>query len=107
MVVIGSNKFLIFTEIPNPSGDGGELMSIYISSGFLKLIGTLEILGGAALLLNRFVPIGLTLITAIMFNAIVFHALHDPMGIGPAALCLLLSILLIFLNNKKFNSFWS
>ena len=80
MVAIGLNKFLVFTETPSPPGDGGELMRIYIDSGFLKLIGVLEIVGGAALLVNRSVGLGLTLIAAIMFNATVFHLFHDPGG---------------------------
>ncbi|MGB0525464.1 MAG: DoxX family protein [Flammeovirgaceae bacterium] len=107
MVVIGLNKFLIFTEIPNPSGDGGELMQIYITSGFLKLIGVLEILGGIGLLLNKFVPIALTLITAIMFNATVFHVLHDPSGVGPAAICLLLCLVLVFANKERRSQYLS
>lgn len=107
MVVIGLNKFLVFTEIPSPPGAGGELMSIYIASGFLKLVGSLELLAGTALLLNRFVPIALTLITAIMFNATVFHVLHDLPGVGPAALSLSLSILLVHTNRSRFSRYFS
>lgn len=103
MIAIGLNKFLVFTEIPNPPGDGGELMHIYISSGFLQLIGVLEMLGGLALVSNKFVPLGLTIIVAIMFNATLFHALHDRSGIGPAALCLLLSVSLVYANRERFS----
>ena len=103
MLVLGLNKFLVFIEIPNPAGDGGELMQIYITSGFLKLIGVLEFLGGIALLANKFVPLALTIITAIMFNATVFHGLHDPSGIGGAAVCLLLSLALVYANKEHFS----
>ena len=102
MVIIGLNKFLVYIEIPNPPGDGGELMHVYITSGFLKLIGGLEMLGGMALLVNKFVPLALTLITAIMFNATIFHVLHDPAGIGGAAVCLLLSLGLIYAHKERF-----
>ena len=107
MAVIGLNKFLVFTEIPNPPGDGGILMQIYISSGFLKLIGILELLGGMALLLNKFVPVAITILTAIMFNATVFHILHDPSGIGPAALSLFLCLILVYAHKDRFNHFLS
>ena len=103
MVIIGLNKFLVYIEIPNPPGDGGELMHIYIHSGFLKFIGVLEMLGGLALLANKFVPLALTLITAIMFNASLFHGLHDPAGIGAAALCLLLSLVLVYAHRERFS----
>ncbi len=98
MITLGLNKFLVFIEIPSPPGDGGVLMSIYMSSGFLKLVGFLEVVGGMALVSNKFLVVGLTLITAIMFNATAFHAFHDPAGIGPAAMSLLLSLVLIFTN---------
>ncbi len=103
MVALGLNKFLGFIEIPNPPGDGGELMRIYITSGFLKLIGVLEFLGGLALLVNKFVPLALTFITAIMFNAVVFHGLHDPAGIGGAVVALLLSLALVYANKDRFS----
>lgn len=102
VLVLGLNKFLVFTEIPSPPGDGGELMRIYVTSGFLKLIGVLEFAGGAALLIGGFVPLALTFITAIMFNAFVFHALHDPAGIGPAAVALLLSLALVYVHRSRF-----
>ena len=106
MLIIGLNKFLVFIEIPHPPGDGGALMQIYISSGFLKLIGVLEGLGGIALPTNKYVPLALTFVTAIMFNATVFHGLHDPRGIGGAAVCLLISLVLVYANRERFPSLW-
>ena len=105
MAVIGLNKFLVFIEIPNPPGDGGELMQIYIRSGFLNLIGILQLVSGLALLTNKFVPIALTIITAIMFNATIFHSLHDPLGIGGAAVCLVMSLALVYVNKERFSEF--
>ena len=104
MVTLGINKFFGFIEIPSPPGDGGELMRIYVTSGFLKLIGILEFLGGLALLANKFVPLALTFITAIMFNAAVFHGLHDPAGIGGAAVALGLCLALVYMNKDCFSS---
>ena len=107
MVIIGPNKVLVFIEIPKPPGDGGDLMQIYIRSGFLQLVGLLEMLGGIGLLFRKFVPIALTVIIAIMFNATIFHLLHDPSGTGPAALCLLLSIVLVYAHKERLVKFLS
>ncbi len=105
VLIFGLNKFLHFIPIPPTPGDGGELMRIYASSGFLSLIGILEILGGLALLTNKFVP--LALIAAIMFNAAVFHGLHAPEGIGGAAIGLILSLVLVYANKERFSSLLS
>ena len=107
MLIIGLNKFLVYIEIPNPPGDGGDLMQIYIRSGFLKFIGVLEMLGGMALLVNKYVPLALVFISAIMFNASLFHALHDPAGIGGAAICLALSLALVYAHKERFSSLFS
>lgn len=107
MVIIGLNKFLVYIEIPNPPGDGGVLMQIYITSGFLQFIGILEMLGGIALLINKYVPLALTFITAIMFNATIFHLLHDLPGIGAAAFCLSLSLALVYAHKDRFYSLLS
>ncbi|KXX70847.1 DoxX family membrane protein [Flammeovirga sp. SJP92] len=105
MIVIGLNKFFVFIEIPHPPGSGGTLMDIYMESGFLKLVGVLEIIGGIGLLLNQFTLIAVTVITAIMFNATVFHILYDPKGIGPALFSLLLCIVLVFTKKERPASF--
>ena len=102
-LIMGINKFANFLppfEIP---GDGGTLIGIYITSGFFSLIGVLEILGGLALLTNKFVPLALTFLTAIMFNAFIFHMLHDIANIGGAVVGLGLSLVLVFLHRKRFS----
>ena len=102
-IIFGANKFANFLPPFEIAGDGGVLMGIYFSSGFFFLIGALEFLGGLALVTNKFFPLALTILTAIMFNAIVFHILHDPAGIGGAALGLILSLTLVVLNKDRFS----
>ena len=53
-------------------------MGIYAKSGFFKIIGALEILGGLALLINKFIPLALIFMMAIMFNALIIHLFYDP-----------------------------
>ena len=106
-LVFGLNKFLGFMPFPAIPGDGGTLMGIYATSGFLKIIGVLEILGGLALLLNKFVPLALTILVAIMFNAFLFHALHDMANIGGAVLGLLLGLILVYANKNRFSDLLS
>lgn len=106
-LIFGLNKFLGFLPMPEIPGDGGTLMGIYATSGFMTIIGVLEILGGVALLLNKFVPLSLTFLVAIMFNAFLFHALHDIANIGGAVLGLVLGLLLVYANKDKFSELLS
>ncbi len=101
-IIFGVNKFANFMPMPEIPGDGGTLIGIYVASGFFSLIGVLEILGGLALVLNKFVPLALTILVAILFNAFIFHLLHDMAGIGGAVVGLVLNLALVFLNKDRF-----
>jgi len=104
LLIFGLNKFFGFIPLPPIEGDGGALMGIYSTSGFMSIIGVLEILTGLALLLNKFVPLALTIAIAIMLNAFIFHILHDPAGTGGAAVGLILGLLLVWHNKDRFES---
>ncbi len=106
-LVFGLNKFIGFMEFPAIPGDGGTLMGIYFTSGFLKLIGVLEILGGLLLLLNKYVGVGLIVLGAIMFNALVFHLLHDPANSAGAALGCILAVILTYAYRENFAGVFS
>lgn len=101
-ILFGVNKFAGFMPMPAIPGDGGTLMGIYVTSGFLSFIGVLEILGGLALVANKFVPLALTFLVAIMLNAFIFHLLHDMAGIGGSVVGLGLSLALVFLHRERF-----
>lgn len=101
-LIFGLNKFIGFMPFPPIPGDGGTLMGIYATSGFMKIIGVLEILGGIALLVNKFVPLWVTILVAIMFNAFLFHVLHDMANIAGAVVGLILSLLLVYINKDRF-----
>lgn len=106
-LIFGLNKFLNFMPFPPLPEVAQNLMDIYAQSGFMKIIGVLEILGGLALIVNKFVPLALTLLVAIMFNAFIFHALHDIANIGGAVVGLLLSLILVFVNKQRFKDLLS
>jgi len=93
--------------MPEVLGDGATLMGIYFSSGFMKIIGVLEILGGLALIINKYVPLALTVLVGIMFNALIYHILHDLANIGGAVIGLAMSLGLVFIYRDRFKSLLS
>ena len=103
----GINNFAQFLTFPPIPGDGGELLRIYADSGFMNLISVLEILGGLALLVKKYIPLALTVLIAILFNATIFHALHDPGNIIGALLGLIMGLVLVYVYKVRFFSLMS
>src|SRR6516225_11276481 len=84
-VFFGSNFFLHFLgNPPPPQGLAGEYFHALSASGYLYVIGGFQFLGGLILLISRFVPLGLTILGAMIVNIWAFHILMAPQGFGPA-----------------------
>ena len=107
MVLFGLNKFLHYIPTAEFQGAAAELLGIYGESGFLYLIGAIEVLGGLCLIINKFVPLALTFLIAVMFNATLFHLFHDHVGIVPPAVILAIGILNVYLIRDRFTSLLS
>jgi putative oxidoreductase len=79
--VFGLNGFFLFIPIP----EFHPFMSILVTSGYIYLIKMFEVIGGALLLSNRFVPLGLILLGPSVVNILAYHLLLDhrnwPIGI--------------------------
>jgi putative oxidoreductase len=50
------------------------------------VVDGVELIGGLLLLSNRYVPLALTMLAAVIFNIIVFHVTMAPMGLPLAAI---------------------
>src|SRR5258705_141770 len=62
-VVFGSNAFLHFIPMgAPPQGLAGEYFHAFAESGQVYVIGALQVIAGALLLIGRFVPLGLTIL---------------------------------------------
>jgi uncharacterized membrane protein YphA (DoxX/SURF4 family) len=82
------------------NGEMGELMATLGSSLFM-VIGVFEIVCSLLLAFGKFIPVALTIITAIMFNAFLFHLLkNDASQSAGAAISIILALVLIFLGYK-------
>lgn len=79
-VVFGSNAFLNFIHAPLPSGLAGQFLTVLFQSHYVFFVGGVQVLGGALLLVNRYVPLALALLGAVISNILVYHLLMDHMG---------------------------
>lgn len=66
-VVFGSNAFLHFIPMPElPQNLSGDFIKVFTASGYVYVIGGLQVIGGLLVLIGRFVPLGLTILGAII-----------------------------------------
>jgi hypothetical protein len=74
-----------------------------MNSGYMmQMVSGTQVIVGALLLANRFVPLALALIAPVIVNIIAFHAFLAPSGAGPGALVLVLEIYLAWAYRKAF-----
>jgi len=95
-LVFGLNGFLHF--LPNPPSmpeREAAFAGALIATGYMfPLIKATEVVAGALLLANRFVPLALTLLAPIVVNIVAFHAF---LGGAPNALVIGILLLEIYL----------
>src|SRR6201987_2485241 len=67
-LIFGLNGFLHFIPMPLPGGVAGQFFGALFVSNYLVPIFGLQVISGALLLVNRFVPLALTILAAIIVN---------------------------------------
>jgi putative oxidoreductase len=83
--VFGLNGFLHFLPSPPPPGLAGQFVGAMFVSHYLSVVFALELIPAILLLINRYVPLALTILGAIIANIVLFHAFLAPSGL-PLAL---------------------
>ena len=89
-LVFGLNGFLHFIPAPAPSGLAGQFLGAMFVSHYLNVIFALQIVAGALLLANRFVPAALILLAPLLVNIALFHIFMAPAGYAPAVIAIAL-----------------
>lgn len=102
-VFFGSNIIHPFLPMPPPPpGDAGAFTTALMNSGYMYVVGALQILGGLCLLTGRLVPLGLTLLGPVIFNIFLFHIFFDRSGLPVAIIVSLLALFLLWVYRYKF-----
>src|SRR6266404_2709335 len=102
-VVFVSNAFLHFLPMPPiPQGLVGLYLRAFFESGYVYAIRALQVFGGLLLLIGLFVPLGLTILGAIIFNILIFHAVMAPEGFPPALVVTALELFLLWRYREAF-----
>jgi uncharacterized membrane protein YphA (DoxX/SURF4 family) len=102
-VVFGLNGFLNFLKGPMPSGLAGQFVGALFLSHYFWVIAALQIAGGALLLVNRFVPLGLVLLGPVIVNIILYHVFLNQTGIAPAIVVTILWLIVFYVHRQHFS----
>jgi putative oxidoreductase len=102
-VFFGSNGLLHFLPMPPlPQGVTGEFLHSFFASGYVYVISAFQLIAGLLLLIGKFVPLGLTILAAIILNIWTFHLLMAPAGLPPAVVVTILELFLVWSYRDRF-----
>ncbi len=80
-LVFGLNGFLHFIPMPPPSGVAGQFLGALFVSNFLVVVFLLQLIPAVLLLVNRYVPLALTLLGPVLANIVLFHVFMERSGL--------------------------
>src|ERR1700685_1976163 len=103
-LAFGILAFLPFVpKGPMPTGLAGQFVTALIQSHYGLVVSALQIVGGALLLVNRYVPLGLTILGPIIVNIFLYHLLLYHMGVGVAIVVAILWGTVAFYHRQAFS----
>jgi len=95
-VAAGAVKFMPMQAGSIPPGDMATMVGLMAAHKWIWFYGVFELAAGLMLLVGRFVPLGLTLLAALLINILLFNVTLAPSAMG-IALTLALGALELFL----------
>ena len=102
-VVFGLNILHPFMKMPPMSGLPLQFFMVMGPTGWMKVIGACQLIGGLLVLFGGTLPLGLCLLCPITFNILCFHMLlTGGQGIGPGLVATLLELVLIYAYRGSF-----
>jgi hypothetical protein len=102
-LVFGLNGFLQFIPAPPlPAGLAGQFLTVLFQSHYVLFISAFQVVGGVLLLVNRYVPLALTLLGPVIVNILLFHLLLYRTGLSTAIVVAILWGILAFRHRQNF-----
>jgi putative oxidoreductase len=103
-IVFGLNGFLYFLPMgPMPSGLAGQFIGALVQSHVQLVVAGFQVVGGALLLVNRYVPLALVILGPVIVNIFLFHAFMAPSGL-PLAIVVIILWIIVFVRHRQYFS---
>ena len=81
--------------------DSPTVVALVATAGTLPWL-LFSLVGGAILLIGRFVPLGLTLLGPVIVNILLFHIFLEPKGLAVAVVFAVLTLIVLCANREAF-----
>lgn len=103
--ISGLNGFLNFIHQALPANPLAiQFVTAINASHFAAFLFAIQLIGGFLLISGYFVPLGLTLLAAELYNIIAFHLTLAPASIAPALVACALWVLIFLQFRKSFKN---
>jgi uncharacterized membrane protein YphA (DoxX/SURF4 family) len=102
--VFGLNGFLNFIPAPPMTGTAGAFVGALIGSHYIYLVSGTQVIAGALLLINRFVPLALALLAPVLANILAYHLTMQLEGLPLALITTILWAILMWRYRAHFTS---
>jgi putative oxidoreductase len=99
----GLSGFLLISHPPpQPPGLAGAFQDVFFRSYWVLFVDGVELIAGLLLLSNRYVPLALAVLAAVIANIIVFHVTMAPAGLPIAAVVAALWVIVALRHRSSF-----
>jgi uncharacterized membrane protein YphA (DoxX/SURF4 family) len=106
--VFGLNGFLQFIPMgPMPTGLAGQFIGALAQSHYFWVVAALQVIGGALLLINRYVPLGLVLLGPVIVNILLYHLFLNPTGILMPIVVTVLWFIVFYAHRQYFSGLFA
>ena len=100
----GLNGFFHFLDMgPPPSGLAGQFIVALAQSKYFLVVAALQVVGGALLLVNRYVPLALVLLGPVIVNIVLYHLFLNITGLAMAIVVTILWAVVFYSHRQYFS----
>ncbi|MCX7572404.1 hypothetical protein OS242_21190 [Tumebacillus sp. DT12] len=103
----GVNGYLVLFGLPGFLPTSPPAIELLGDGWLLALLKTVELIAGLFLLINRYVPLGLTMLVPCVVSILLFHLFADPALLLNAVVVTLLQIHLLWVYRQRFEGILS
>ncbi len=102
-MVFGANGLHPFLPMPPPPGGvAGQYIMALMQSHLFVVPAVVQFIGGLLLLVNRYVPLGLTILGPVIVNILCFHIFMERSGLPLAFVVAVLWFVLFYYYRRSF-----